>query len=514
MIKKMTKFLKSPNLLWGIALFAIFVISFSYVFDSKINLNGDNCYYFIYATSLAQGNGYADMLGKATAHFPPGYPLLMAPLRMVTDSIVAQKILNGAFLFVGVMLLFSIMVRAGFKRSLAFLACSAMLITPHLLEFTTMMMSEASCFCCMALVFWLFQSVTKKEEQDKIPVWRMPRFYIMLALIVFAYYIRTQAIAIIAGFILGLLFMRRYAQSAAVVGAVAIGYLPWMLRNAILGLNQSRYTSQIDFTNIFSTTKMLITQAMPESIIPFVPVDYNEPTGVALWIFGIILLAAVLYGFWSMGKLRWPLFFYFCGTIGIISLFNVPSQYRYLTSATPFLTMALFVGLYKVCEYLTKKYLKCGFSAWILLLLFVPATMQESIGNKHTLKDLRFWAEQQFPPQYANFFSMGKYLARKDADAIVCSRKPELLYATSGMRGVNFLENENTALMLQNMLDKKVDYVIFEQLGFNSTYRYLLPCLQKHPDIFTIIGQMENPETFLFVFNKQKAAEWLEANKQ
>ena len=192
MIKKMTKFLKSPNLLWGIALFAIFVISFSYVFDSKINLNGDNCYYFIYATSLAQGNGYADMLGKATAHFPPGYPLLMAPLRMVTDSIVAQKILNGAFLFVGVMLLFSIMVRAGFKRSLAFLACSAVLVTPHLLEFATMMMSEASCFCCMALVFWLFQSVTKKEEQDKIPVWRMPRFYIMLALIVFAYYIRTQ----------------------------------------------------------------------------------------------------------------------------------------------------------------------------------------------------------------------------------------------------------------------------------------------------------------------------------
>ena len=143
----MTKFLKSPNLLWGIALFAIFVISFSYVFDSKINLNGDNCYYFIYATSLAQGNGYADMLGKATAHFPPGYPLLMAPLRMVTDSIVTQKILNGAFLFVGVMLLFSIMVRAGFKRSLAFLACSAVLVTPHLLEFATMMMSEASCFC-------------------------------------------------------------------------------------------------------------------------------------------------------------------------------------------------------------------------------------------------------------------------------------------------------------------------------------------------------------------------------
>ena len=509
----MTKLLKSSNFLWGIALFAIFAASFSYVFDSKINLNGDNCYYFIYATSLAQGNGYADMLGKATAHFPPGYPLLMTPLRMVTDSIVAQKILNGAFLFVGVMLLFSTMVRAGFKRSLAFLACSAVFITPHLLEFTTMMMSEAACFCCMALVFWLFQSVTRKEEQENIPVWRIPHFYIMLALIVFAYYIRTQAIAIIAGFILGLLFMRRYTQSAAVVGAVAIGYLPWMVRNAILGLNQSRYTSQIDFTNIFSTTKMLITQAMPESIIPFVPVDYNEPTGVLLWIFAILLLAAVLYGFWNMGKLRWPLFFYLCGTIGIISLFNVPSQYRYLTSATPFLTMGLFVGLYKACEHLTKKYLKCGFSAWILLLLFVPVTMQESIGNKHTLKDLHTLAQEKFPPQFTNFFSMGDLLAKHAPNAIVCSRKPELLYATSGMRGVKYLEREDTALMLQDMLDKKVDYVIFEQLGYGSTYRYLLPCLKKHPDIFRMVADLKNPETYLFAFDKQKATEWLKANK-
>ena len=152
----MTKVLKSPNFLWGVALFALFTISFSYIFDSKLNLNGDNCYYFANATSLARGDGYADMFGKPTTNFPPGYPLLMAPLRMVTDSIVAQKILNGVFLCVGVMLLFSMMLRAGFKHSLSFLACSAVLITPHLLEFTTMMMSEASCFFFIILADFCF----------------------------------------------------------------------------------------------------------------------------------------------------------------------------------------------------------------------------------------------------------------------------------------------------------------------------------------------------------------------
>ena len=510
----MTKFLKSTNLLWGVALLAIFIISFSYIFDSKLNLNGDNCYYYINATSLAKGNGYADMMGKPTTNFPPGYPLLMTPLRMITDSIVAQKILNGVFLFVGVMLLFSTMVRAGFKRSLAFLACSAAFVTPHLLEFSTMMMSEASCFCCTALIFWLFQSITRKEKKEKTPVWRMPRFYIMLALIVFAYYIRTQSAAIVAGFILAFLFMRRYTQSAAVIAAFAIGYLPWVVRNAILGLNQSRYTAQIDFTNIFSTTKMLITQAIPESIIPFVPVNYEEPTNAALWIIGIVMLATILYGFWNMGKLRWPLFFYFCGTIGIISLFNVPSEYRYLTSATPFLTMGLFVGLYKFCNTVTIKMLKRRFSPWILLLLFVPATMQEAKGYKHTLKDLHIIATNKFPPQYANFFKAGEVVAQFAPNAIVCSRKPELLYAHSGIRGVNYMETENTAQMLQNMIDKNVNFVIFEQLGFSSSYYYLLPCLAKHKDIFTIVYELDEPETFLFVFDKQKAAEWLKANKQ
>ena len=506
----MKELLKSKNLLWMATLAAIFVISFSYIFDSKLNLNGDNCYYFANATSLAKGAGYADMFCNPTTNFPPGYPLLMTPLRMVTDSIVAQKILNGIFLLTGVLLLFSTIVRAGFKRPLAFLACVAVLITPHLLEFTTMMMSEAACFCCIALIFWLFQGIMEKEEERSL--WRMPQFYLLLALIAFSYYIRTQAIAVVAGFVLGFLAMRRFGLSAAVAAAFALGYAPWMLRNSLLGLNQSRYVSQIDFTNIFSTTKMLIVQAMPESIIPFVPVNYEEAPGVLLWIFALALLAVILYGFWNMGKLRWPLFFYLCGTIGIISLFNVPSQYRYLTSATPFLTMALFVGLWKLGETVTQKSLKTAFSPWILLILFLPPFMQESKGNKHTMGDLHAIAVQKFPPQFNNFFALGKALAQKNKNAIVCSRKPELLYATSGLRGVHYLETEDDAKMIQGMLDKKVDYVLLEQLGFGSTYRYLIPCVQKHQDIFKVALHLPNPDTFLLFFDKKAATEWLKNN--
>lgn len=492
---------------WIVALFVIFVISFSYVFDSKLNLNGDNCYYFANATSLAKGDGYADMFGNPTNNFPPGYPLLMMPLRMVTDSIVAQKILNGVFLFAGVVLLFLTATRVGIEKKLSFLACTAVLLTPHILEFSVMMMSEAACFCCLSLIFLLYRRVTEKEKTT--PFYRIPEFYLFLVLLVFSYYIRTQAIAVIVGFALAFVAARRFGMAVSVVVAFAAGYAPWMLRNSLLGLNQSRYVSQIDVTNILSTVKMLVVQAMPESIIPFIPVNYEQTPGIGLWIVSLLILALILYGFWNMGKLRLPLFFYFCGTIGIISLFNVPSQYRYLITIIPFLTLGLFVGIQHLCDRISLRLLNKHFSSWILVVMFLPLMAQGDTGGKHTLADLHETASQKFPPQYNNFFALGKALAKRDADAIVCSRKPELLYATSGMRGVHYLESKDDAAMIRNMLDRKVDYVLLEQLGFISTYNFLYPCIQKHPELFKIVARLSAPDTFLFRFDKDEAEKWL-----
>ena len=62
--------------------------------------------------------------------------------------------------------------------------------------------------------------------------------------------------------------------------------------------------------------------------------------------------------------------------------------------------------------------------------------------------------------------------------------------------------------MIQNMLDKKVDFVLVEQLGFGSTYRYLIPCVQRHKEIFKVALHLPNPDTFLLHFDKKAATEW------
>lgn len=483
----------------GLALTACVV--FAYIFDAKTNLNGDNCYYYINATSLAKGNGYSDMFGEPTNNFPPGYPLLMTPLRMLTDSIVAQKILNLLFLFTGTVLLFSVLVKAGFKRSLAFLAGAAVLVTPHMLEFSTMMMSEASCFCFTALAFRLYQSLPDEDTR----LWRRPLFYIFLATIVMVFYIRTQAIAVVAAFFIAMLVARRWRAAAAVAAAMMAGWLPWAVRNHLLDLGQSRYLTQIDGTNIIGTLKMLVVQAIPESIVPFIDLQYKETPGLLLWTFATVWLALIIYGFWCMGRLRYPMITLVACTLAIVSIIDTPSNYRYIIIILPFLTAGLLVGLWKIltlCASLISP--RIQISPWVLLLLAIPTVTQLNGKSKHSITGLHRIAEiKEHHPVYENIFKIGRAIRKADGRAIVGTRKPELLYVNSGVRGRHFIETDDEAALIRDLCDKHIKYVILDQLA--ASYRYLYPCIKNNPTLFTPVMRLENPTTFLFEFDREKA---------
>lgn len=486
---------------WVAGLAVIACVVFAYIFDAKTNLNGDNCYYYINATSLADGKGYSDMFGDATNNFPPGYPLLMTPLRMLTDSIVAQKIQNLIFLFIGTVLLFSTLVKAGFKHSLAFLTGAAVLVTPHLLEFSTMMMSEASCFCFTALAFRLYQSMPREDSR----LWRSPLFYMFLASVVMVFYIRTQAIAVATAFFVAMLAARRWRGAAAIATATIIGYLPWAVRNHLLDLGQSRYLTQIDGTNIIGTLKMLVVQAIPESIIPFIDLKYNESPGLPLWIFAIVWLALIIYGFWNMGRLRYPMITLFVATLAIVSIIDTPSNYRYIIIIMPFLTAGLLTGLWILlarCARHINNRIKI--SPWVLLLLIIPTIMQINSKSKHSITGLhKIAAMKEHHPVYNNIFKIGHAVYKADRNAIVGTRKPELLYVNTKVRGRHFIETANEKEIIRDLCDKHIKYVILDQLA--ASYRFMYPCIKNNLDLFTPVMRLDNPTTYLFEFDREKA---------
>ena len=334
----------------GLALLALLV--FIYIFNPQIDINGDNCYYYAFASALAAGEGYVDIAGEPSALFPPGYPLLMAPLRFITDSVVAQKVMNLLFLFGAVLLLFHTLLAVGVKRSLAFLAAATVLITPHLLEFSTMMMSEASCVFFIVLSLWAYMRVDSAMQGTTAVPWRSPLLWVFLFSVAYAFLIRTQAVVLLLAFLAALLLARRFKIAALHAVVFAACWLPWALRNAALGLGQSRYVSQIDFSNIPGNIKMLVVQALPESIVPFMPVRYDSPPSPLLYIIAAVILALIIYGFFKMRGLRVVLPLLFVGNIAMVSIMNTPSYYRYMVIVLPFVTAGLLVGLWSALNLL------------------------------------------------------------------------------------------------------------------------------------------------------------------
>lgn len=496
--------LRNKNVPWLAALLVIAVAVFIFVFNPKPDFNGDNCYYYANATSLANGQGYADMFGKPTNNFPPGYPLLMTPLRVVTESIVAQKVLNLAFLAAGVFMLFLLLVAKGFKRSLSFLVCSAVLVTPHILEFSTIMMSEASCIFFIILSLWLYLRLPDDEARR----WRSALFYIFLVVLIFVYHIRTQAVALVIAVVVAQLFERKWRSAAAVSAAFVVGCLPWMVRNAVLGLEQSRYISQIDFSKMMDTAQMLLFKAIPESLIPFININYKEELPLLLTLYALVWLALILYGFSKMGRLRLLLPVLFVVTIVIISSLDTPSSYRYIIILLPLLTAALFIGIYSLGTLLMRP-IKKEFPVWLLSLLFVPMFLQYGTLTKHTLWGLYVYGRMPLPSKFYNYRELSLRVAELDRYAVVATRKPELFYLYSGVKAKYFLETTDEVALISDLLDKGVKYVVLDQLGMEATFKYLYPCVRNHQDIFSTLVVVQNPDTYLLYFDRDKARAWL-----
>ena len=51
------KFCKKEDIIFTSLLIIVFALVYSYIFNPKIDLNGDNCDYYMGATSIAAGHG-------------------------------------------------------------------------------------------------------------------------------------------------------------------------------------------------------------------------------------------------------------------------------------------------------------------------------------------------------------------------------------------------------------------------------------------------------------------------
>ena len=502
--------------IWVAALTVLFLLAFTYIFNPKPDLNGDNCYYYSYATAMAKGLGYADMsvLGSPpTNAYPPGYSILMTPLRVLTDSIVAQKWLNGFFLLGSMLLFFFWLRKQGVRDELAFIASAAGLLNYHMLHFTTMMMSEPSTLFFSVWALWLLGMLNKEK-----PFWKDPYFWGLVLVVGFGYHIRTQLITLFAAVLVYFAFSKRWLHLLAMAGGFFLTTLPWMFRNKALDIGYSRYLDMMTMANpwrpeegalnfgefmarFFETLKMLITQAIPNSVIPYFDVTYGEPASAMLWIAGVAMIALIICGFWRFGKFRYFLIAYPVFLIGLISMWSTPSENRYIASLVPILDVGMILGIYYIVNTLAAtrlKVLKQEVTPWIMALFLL-------FSLPH-LKAEREINQMEFPPQYKNFFAVAEQVKKQlPSETVVASRKPSLFYMYSQGKIATFAYSSDDKKVIEGFLNDKVDYVVLDELGYSATALYLYPAIEKNPELFAPVLQMPNSNTYLLRFEKEKA---------
>ncbi len=493
-------------------------IIFLQIFKKDIAVLGDNATYYLLALSINQGDGYSNLLeaGKpATNSFPPGYPLLMAVIMFFNKGVFIQKIANLFFLSGAVIFLFFIARK--FVTSLQAFFISVLCVTNfYLLRISTLMMSEASYVFFSMLTIWLVMTETKKSPFKSLS------FYAIVFSVCFLWHIRTQGLALMIAILLFYLLKRQWSYAAFFSLLSTLCSLPWLLRNRALDLSGSRYLNQIMVKNqwrpeegsiglqelvyrFFETWKMLFVKAIPDSLFNFITYQQNHHYSLQLWVVALIILAITGAGF--MMKMKNYAFLFLAYTmlsVSIIGLWSAASYNRYVVIIIPILLLGFYNGLVYLMELAIKR---LNLHPRILLAVFIISC----IAQIPKIKALKVENSKKLSANFSNYFQLGTFIREKhpQGNVVVSSRKPSLFYLYARSYGCKYPYTAKPHDMLQGLVDRNVDYVVVEQLGYISTEKYLIPTIKAYPQFFGGVKALKNPNTYLFRFRKRKAAAYL-----
>jgi len=506
--------LKNPFRISDLWILIGFIIVYVAIFDSKLDVGGDNAGYFILGQSLHTGQGYTDLHlpGATTAnHFPPGYPAIISLLMMFSDDFTFLKIINGFFFFFSLLMLHRIFESMTTSKSLSWMALGFTLVNGHLLRSSTIMMSE------MSFLFFSLASLSCliKWNDQEISFWKSKWFWSLVIFCTISYHIRTAGLALIAGVCLYMLFEKKLKGVLAFGAGFMILSLPWFLRGRKLGGNS--YLTQLLQVNpyrpeegilgfsgwidrILENFSRYLNQEIPNGLFPNFQIIYSTEEPQGYFIYGLIIVILITLGTIKMPKLRMMWFGYLLASIFILLLWpSVWFGVRFMLPLVPFLLLATLVGSSISLNWIQLKVFGSIRLQSIYLIALVGFMPLSFLGT------MRADSQSELPVEYANYFNVSRYVRNSIPESsIVCTVKPSLFY----------LYSSKTSSRIPSLIDKEdfihrleelgITHVVVDQLGYSSVGRYLLPVIQEFPERFNLVLQLPNPDTYLLEFNPKK----------
>ncbi len=485
------------------ALFALaFGLVYAFIFDSKLDMGGDNAGYYILGRALLQGEGYTNIHipgTPAASHFPPGYPALLAVAMLFGKSFTWLKVVNGILFGAALWWFRSIAEKATGSTAFAWVAVLLVGLNSHLLRSSTIMMSEIPYTAASILALW---TLLRWDPESKA-FYRSYDFWLVVVLASAAFYIRTAGIALGAGIGLYLLFERRWAAAFTFGGAFFALYLPWVLRgravdagsayvDQLLSVNPYRpEEGQIDVSGLWDriaeNAGRYLGQELPNSMIPSLTVDYNPEAPVSHPFVGLLLLGLIAYGIVRLPKLRWLVAGYVLASFAIFLVWpSVWYGVRFIQPLVPVLVLSAVYGAWELLRRVLPSWNPWWFAALGLLLLAPVRTLNDE-------------AKLDYPMPYQNYFRLGEFAkANVPADAQFATTKPALWYLFAERKATRIPTEADPELFMQRLQEEGLNYVVVDQLGYGSVGRYFVPAYQAYPERFELVAQLPNPDTYIF----------------
>lgn len=548
----------------------VFFKTYERVFDKKVHLGGDNAGYYIYGKSLAKGEGYRAIHSKSMRkanHFPPGYPALIAiTMKTFSGKIDTIKSANGFYLWAALFVLFFLFRALTKNIHLSFVACLLTLLNFHMLEYSTIMMSEISFVLFSALSLLLFTLIDFEKEFYKN--WK---FWLFVLALTFAFYIRTLGVSLVISFTLILLFQKRWKYAAAFVVAFFLLAAPWQIRSKSLGgnsyvkqlLRKNPYRPEMgemelkDWPERFAmNAKRYFALEIQNGVMPFEAIDYKQcvkqlkkEAGVEAnpitaadsaavkkaleakpltleqkkaeaakqgmpgakveitskdYLITIILLILMAIG---LARLRehWILIgLYLAGTFGILFLW--PEAWfgiRFMLPMVPILTLLALFGLVEIPVLVAEKLKRK--EPWLVVFLLpflVYFVFKGDFDNRIT--ELENRAKGIYVSKFKNYFDIASWSNKNlPRDAVVSCRKGQLFYLYANRWVTGFKNTLDKEELIEGLKENEVTHVVLDQLGYSSTSRYLYPAIKKYPGKFKVIHHLKNPDTYIMQFNPE-----------
>ncbi|MEM6361198.1 MAG: phospholipid carrier-dependent glycosyltransferase [Bacteroidota bacterium] len=498
---------ESTNWIHAIVLAVVFLAAFSYTFDSKLAMLGDNASYYMLGKAIAQGEGYVNISSIAKRpnnHYPPGYPLIISGIMLFTDNLVQIKIATGLLGLAGLLVFYFLALRLLKDEIMALGITLLAILNAHALWYSSLIMSEVPflCFSVMAVFFFTKTNQERFSFKDKY-VW------LALACLIIAYYIRSLGVALMGGFVLALLFKKNWKSIAIYVGVFAAAIAPWFIRGSNLG--GSSYIRQLKMINpyqpalgqaelgdfidrFFENFSRYVTKELPDAVFPVFEPNYGQEATGGQWLAGFLLLAIMIFGIIKLKDHRWLVVGYLLGTFAILMLWpQVWIGVRFIVAIVPFLILLLINGLFHAVKLVAKKSSEKVVSGTLMtfFLLF----------QFSAISDIHNQAKEKYSAGWKNYFEIAEWLDNnvKEETVVACG-KPSLFFLHANKYTLRY-KFANPDELLTHLEERQVDYVVIDQV-YGNTLRYLLPAVRQYPERFQQVHHLPNPDTYLLKFKR------------